>query len=476
MIELSVFPHRTLIFGPDEETRALRKEFTIRPSTYIYSKLFHQRRQDGKRKWDGTYKFVGKKYFSTGLLSKVEKYMKKKKIEYKIEWKYEIPQPKHSPELKDFIFRDYQNEVLEEVKKMGRGIINLPINSGKTEIGIAIMKMYGLPALYITHKKEIFNQTIETIGNRWKTDVGKYGCQNYDLRFTTVCMIQSLLALKRKKNKTEEEENNLKKMKEYPVIIMDEIHHYSGGEWHGFINTILSEAKIRIGLSATPFNGDKVNDWRLLSITGDVIRTITDQQMIKRRYSIPVKVSLFYVGDKNNIDVNIKYAKALKKDMIENEERNKIIIDVSRNRIEEKKQVLILVNRIRHGNILAGRLNCDFVCGITKERKEKIKDFKNEKTKILVTTLLGEGVNIPCIDVLVLATPFAEWNPVIQRIGRGQRKRKGKKIVEIVDFIDLTNIHMLQEIYNRVKLYKDKNFEIKTYNKPEKKRKYFRRW
>lgn len=476
MIELSVFSHRTLIFGPEEELKALRKEFTIRPSTYIYSKLFHQRTKDGKRKWDGTYKFVGKKYFSTGLLSKVEKFLNKKKIEYKIEWKYEIPQPEHSPKLKDFIFRDYQEEVLEEVKKTGRGIINLPINSGKTEIGIAIMKMYGLPALCITHEKEIFYQTIETIKKRWKIDVGKYGCQNYDLRFTTVCMIQSLLALRRKKDKTEEEENNLKKMKEYPVIIMDETHHYSGGEWNRFVNAILIEAKIRIGLSATPFNGDKVNDWRLLSITGDVIRTITDQQMIKKKYSVPVKVSLFYIGDKNNIDANIKYPIALKRDMIENEERNKTIIDISRNRLEEKKQVLILVNRIRHGKILAGRLNCDFVYSGTKEREEKIENFKNEKTRILITTLLGEGVNIPCIDVLVLATPFAEWNPVIQRIGRGQRKREGKEIVEIIDFIDLTNIHMLREIYNRVKLYKERNYEIKTYNKPEKKRKYFRKW
>jgi superfamily II DNA or RNA helicase len=78
------------------------------------------------------------------------------------------------------------------------------------------------------------------------------------------------------------------------------------------------------------------------------------------------------------------------------------------------------------------------VCGEDKKkiRDTLIEDFSKGKTKILVSTLLGEGVNIPSITAIIMAGGKKSETGCIQKIGRALRTLPGKDKAIVVDFRD----------------------------------------
>jgi len=70
-------------------------------------------------------------------------------------------------------------------------------------------------------------------------------------------------------------------------------------------------------------------------------------------------------------------------------------------------------------------------------RSNSIKEFKEGKVDVIVSTLLKEGVDIPEITAYVNAGGGKSEISNIQRVGRALRRSKdGTKDAVIVDFID----------------------------------------
>jgi len=95
------------------------------------------------------------------------------------------------------------------------------------------------------------------------------------------------------------------------------------------------------------------------------------------------------------------------------------------------------VERIKHGKLLAERIGCPFLCGkdSTEKRQKILNDFKEGKIRVLVSTLLGEGVNIENLSCLILAHGLKSSTMFIQRVGRALRPGKSGEAI-IVDFAD----------------------------------------
>jgi superfamily II DNA or RNA helicase len=102
-----------------------------------------------------------------------------------------------------------------------------------------------------------------------------------------------------------------------------------------------------------------------------------------------------------------------------------------------------------------------------KERRlalERIREVRAQGVPLLVVAtapLVGEGVDLPELDTLVLATPLSFEGRMIQYAGRLHRLVDGKTHVRIVDYVDSSNAMFLSMYRNRVKAYRKMGYEIR---------------
>ena len=110
-----------------------------------------------------------------------------------------------------------------------------------------------------------------------------------------------------------------------------------------------------------------------------------------------------------------------------------------------------------------------FICGeeSTEVREKALVDFREGKIKVLIaTSILDEGVDIPNIDVLVLAGGGKSSIATLQRVGRGLRKGGTVDRLYIVDTIDFQQHHLLKHSMQRLEDYKaEECFEIEEITK-----------
>lgn len=100
--------------------------------------------------------------------------------------------------------------------------------------------------------------------------------------------------------------------------------------------------------------------------------------------------------------------------------------------------------------------------GDSEGRAEKIlKQLREQKIQAVVSTVLGEGVDIPTLSGIVLASGEKESKQQLQRIGRGLRKKKeGENVTEIFDFIDLGHPTLAKHSKERMSIYRKEGFEV----------------
>ena len=105
------------------------------------------------------------------------------------------------------------------------------------------------------------------------------------------------------------------------------------------------------------------------------------------------------------------------------------------------------------GEFLVPRGNMEFS---DYESDEPISDFESGKVKILIgTTHLYEGVDIPNLDAVILASVGKSIRRVIQAVGRAVRISKTGKYAYIVDFADIGDNILTKHSKLRLKTLKD---------------------
>jgi len=130
--------------------------------------------------------------------------------------------------------------------------------------------------------------------------------------------------------------------------------------------------------------------------------------------------------------------------------------------VKAGKQVLVLTEKIKHGKALKekiaeGGTPTRFISGRDKTdvRKAALGAFKAGRLRCLVaTTILDEGVDVPCIDVLILAAGGKAKTRLLQRVGRGLRQGEDKESLLVIDFANFTHKWLLKHSLARLQLYK----------------------
>lgn len=214
-------------------------------------------------------------------------------------------------------------------------------------------------------------------------------------------------------------------------LMVDETQAVGTSSWDSVLEQI--EAPYRVFLSATPRRVDGAT-LKIFAYSGPLVfDTSADEQIAKGRLC-DLDIQYWPYDHKlyNDNDTELVYNEVYTSCIVQNEERNKFIVERTMEMLDEERQVLVLIQFIEHGYtlremFLTAGLEVDeieFIYGETsnKKRQGAIDDFRKGKFKVLIgSTVADAGLNIPSISGVVLCGAGNSDITHIQRIGRGSR-------------------------------------------------------
>ncbi len=425
--------------------------------------------------WDGRVRLLAQNQkFPVGLLSRVSIILDEEKVSYSVEdhrpiLKYGLPLTLNTSR---FEIRDYQQAALNAAKKYGSGIIRVATGGGKSLIIASLAAQYNIPTVIYVIGIELLYQMKDTIEAAYGVKCGIVGGGECDLGHQiTIMTIWSAAAAFDKEAKIEEndltQEKNItlklstkqeirSKVENAQLFIFDECQ-YAASETLQFIHKVSVSAKHRFLLSGTPWR-DTGDDILIEAVAGKKIYDLNATKLINLGFLIPPEIHFFNVPVVRNVGTN--YHQVYTNYIVENEDRNDLIIKATKKMISAGKKVLILVVRVNHGKKIMELLddagvNAKFLDGAksTKNRLDTIQDMKDGKIEVLVASkIFDQGVDIPELDALVLAGSGKSSGRALQRIGRVIRLAKGKTKAIIVDFYDNCK-YLKDHSESRIKIY-----------------------
>ena len=360
--------------------------------------------------------------------------------------------------------RDQQKIPIEEYikaatnkEKLG-GIINVPCGFGKTIMAIYVACYFKKKTLFISHKDFLNEQFINSIKDFVpNARIGKIKqkileVENKDIVIAT---LQSL-ALK---------EYDSKIFKDFGLVIIDECHHIASEVFSRAFRKM--NIKITLGLSATLDRKDglrKVFEWYLgksvykfnNTESSDMIVQVhkyfasaNEYSFIKRMYNGQPNI----VACVNNICTykprTILIIDILKSILAKEPDRKFLILSERKNQLKDIEDFIKNDNIASYGYYVGGMKMSDL-------------DISATKQIILATyQMSSEGLNIPTLNTLILASPISDIQQSVGRILR-EKKEVRKYIPLCIDIFDELSVFKFKG-FKRLKYYKANGYVIKNY-------------
>ena len=337
----------------------------------------------------------------------------------------------------------YQKQAVQAVKNGYYGILQSKAGSGKTQMGIALIKEYGRRALWLCHTIDLVNQSKERAEQYMDSAViGKITEGKVAIgKGVTFATIQTMCKL------------DLSQYKDmWDVIIVDECHRVAGTptQMSMFAKVLNSlSARHKYGLSATVHRADGMIQ-ATFALLGDVVYTVPDEAIADKVMRVgiaPIGTGVKISRECLNTDGTLNYTKLINY-LCEDTYRNTLICNhIIR---DSDRSCLVLSDRLEHleslMNLLPAHLRDKAVMISGKmtskkgkaEREQALEDMRTGEKKYLFATysLAKEGLDIPCLERLFMATPQKDYAVITQSIGRIARTFEGKANPICYDFVD----------------------------------------
>lgn len=338
---------------------------------------------------------------------------------------------------------DYQEEAVSAMEKAGCGILQSPCGSGKTQMGIALAARTGRKTLWLTHTSDLLTQSRERAARYFPENIlgditgGKVHVGSH-ITFATVQTLSRL---------------DLRKFRyAWDCVIVDECHRVSGtpSSARMFYRVVSSlAARYKYGLSATVHRSDGLIR-STFAVLGEVRYRVPDEAVEEKTMRVTVQRRDTGVETSRSCldtDGTMVYSSLIQY-LTEHQARNAMIVsDLEKNR---EYYSLVLSDRLEHlrriRSMLPEELRKESVMIDGKmtskkaraERIRAIEDMREGRKHILFASysLAKEGLDIPRLDRLYMATPKKDYAVVTQSIGRIARKAEGKDNAVCLDYVD----------------------------------------
>ena len=320
-----------------------------------------------------------------------------------------------------------------------------------------------LKTLWITHTHDLLNQSYDRAkSNLENVGLGKIAAGKIDIgTHITFATVQTLSKM------------DLSSLKnEWDCIIVDEGHRVCGtpaqlGMFYKVINSL--SCRYKYGLTATPFRNIKGTEKALFGLIGNIICEIPKEAVQDKTIKAeiqPIRTNFEIPEDCMKWDGTIKYTNlttSLSEDFERNQLIEKILKDCEGHSIlvlgDRLNQLYGLQDLIHYGVVIDGSMTSKKAKA---QREQYIQDMREGKETLLFATygLAKEGLDIPRLDRLILASPHRDKATIIQAVGRIERKFEGKTSALVYDLVDNTQFHD-NMFKSRKTIYRKNNNKIR---------------
>lgn len=280
-----------------------------------------------------------------------------------------------------------------------------------TEIACLVAACLRVPTLFLVPGKELLYQTQRRFAKRFGLTDNEIGIIGDGIwkpnQWVTVAIVASIYeALKAGKEKAVNLLDNIE------LIFADECHKVGSDSWYEILR--ICNAFFRYGLSGTPLRRSDGADLKLIAATGPIIYEVRNKMLIERGISSEAEIRLMPIRQPE-IPRKTPYRDVYKVGITENLYRNRALCGVVDQLVKEGRRVVVMVKEIDHGNQIDKRLwsfkgqafiTHKFINGQESSyvRQQALREFEKGDLQVLIaTSILDEGVDLPCIDAIVLA-------------------------------------------------------------------------
>lgn len=327
---------------------------------------------------------------------------------------------------------------LEKTRNEGseKALLISATGTGKTYLSAFDIRNYrACKVLFLVHREQILVQAMKSFKDVLGDDIkagfltGNRKDYDSDFLFSTVWMM------------AKENIYSQFKMDYFDYIILDEAHKAGAASYQYILDYF--KPKFLLGMTATPERMDGFDIYELFD--HNIAYEIRLQQAMEEDLLCP----FHYFGvseltiDGKIIDDTTSFSNLISDVRVDNiiekikfygysGERVKGLIFCSR--IEEAKELSNLFNKRGYNTIVLSGNDSQEV------REDAIKKLEQDNRiggfdYIFTIDIFNEGVDIPCINQVVMLRPTKSSIIFIQQLGRGLRKNANKEYVIVIDFI-----------------------------------------
>ena len=324
--------------------------------------------------------------------------------------------------------RPYQVEGLQEMLKYKRATGVFATGLGKTRVIISLALSAiksGKRVAIIVPTKDLVEQFLKTTKSFHESSTGthserkpKLGC---DILITTIG-------------------SAARHIDPFDVIIIDEGHHAVARTWAELLGSC-ENCQYTYNFTATPFRSDGL-DLGIFAFGGPVVYERDLIWGIKNNWLEHFDVYRMHLsakigGMKINVPDGSMQTSAYKK-LVSNPHFVDELAKIIRKAHGSGRKIMVLFKTLPPANALAKKLKEDIGCQVANANwKKPLADFQAGKSQVLLATskLVGEGIDIPDADTLILVTQNSSDGMTYQALGRILRKSEGKKKPIVIDII-----------------------------------------
>lgn len=345
--------------------------------------------------------------------------------------------PYEFPEV-DFSLREEQQDIYNQVKDSC--ILNAKPNWGKSRTALAIASKFGQKTLIVTHTANLRDQWEQEIKNLLKVTPGIIGGGKYNPYLDIVVGTAQTIS-----------KHTAELSSTFGTLIIDEVHHIAANYFKNIVDT--SKARYKMGLSGTLERKDT---------KGILITDYISRQIYKPEDTNKLTPSVIVVKTNFQLSVPLtaSWAKLIEP-ILSSTDYRELIMTLAMTQASLGHKVLVVSDRVEFLEFCSDNTpNSICITGSTQNRKE-LEDTIYDTTNILYgqISIYKEGINIPPLSCLILATPLNNDPMLEQLIGRIIREFPGKKNPVVVD-VTLAGKTGKRQHLSRLGYYISKNYEV----------------
>lgn len=370
--------------------------------------------------------------------------------------------------------RGYQEKVCHTVLQnaIPQGVIVAPCGSGKTEMGLYLVAQRQQPALWITHTKDLLEQTMERARERLGLGPGELGVISGKERrpgsHLTVATVQTLYNM---------ELDDLGPL--FGTVIVDECHRVVNNPQKASMFTRVLQglpAKYRYGLTASDHRGDGLED-TIFQVLGDRIAAVDQEELEAAGNTVPPVIRPVFTQFQYRpapCEERINPSRFLKH-MGQDKDRRQLILYYLTQELAQGHSCICLAQNLELLEMLQLELTrkeiaSEYICGATRKdrRTTAIRDMRTGQAHCLLATyqLAKEGLDIPRANRLFLVSPVRDRVTVQQSVGRIMRPAPQKQDAVVYDFVDSLVPQSKAQYSARKRVYKELKATIEKEIKP----------